>query len=197
MEHLIAEFKLTSSVIKKINKDLLKIFYENYILHKTDFAFTIDYDWFRIYNNDIMTTLENPDNVLRLYLIPKYSKLLEIISFLLECFFSKRFGISTIKFWNMVYDETLGPVDIESDENSPAIVIYFTHDIPSFEYFRDLLIEKYKDVESYIPSKIPNIGTKRTKINDLIYWSNYTTTRQKYLKYKNKYIMLKNKLNKN
>ena len=98
MEHLIAEFKLTSSVIKKINKDLLKIFYENYILHKTDFTFEIDYQWFRIYDNDIMDTLEDQDNVLRLYLIPKYSKLFEIILFLLECFFSKKFGISTIKF---------------------------------------------------------------------------------------------------
>jgi hypothetical protein len=197
MEHLIAQFGLTSGVIKKINKDLLKIFYENYILHKSEFTFKIDYQWFRIYNNDIMDTLEDPDNVLRLYLNPKYSKLFEIILFLLECFFSKRFGISTIKFWNMIYDETIGPIDIESVENSPAIVIFFTHDRSSFEIFRDLLIEKYKDVKSYIPLKIPNIGTKRTKINDLIYWSNYTTTRQKYLKYKNKYIMLKNKLNKN
>jgi len=200
----ISETRITEYFLKKaINKEYLSKYYSDYKKYNKDFKYLVDYQWFRIYNKEIESKLESAgidlEKVFRIYLNPKRSKLIEILNFILPLFYGKTHDILSIKVWNFEYNEDNLPIDIESaaKTNMPVIVIYLSNNKDTFETLRNLLESKFTPYNDYVPAKV-DIGKKRIIINDLIYWSDYTTTKiggnyyERYLKYKNKYINLKN-----
>lgn len=200
----ISETGITEYFLKRaINKEYLSKYYSDYKKYNKDFKYLVDYQWFRIYNKEMESKLESADidleKVFRIYLNPKRSKLIEILNFILPLFYGKTHDILSVKVWNLEYTEDKLPIDNESDDriNMPVIVIYLSNNKLTFDTLKDLLQSRFTPYNDYVSAKV-DIGKKRTKINDLIYWSDYTTTKiggnyyDKYLKYKNKYINLKN-----
>ncbi len=186
----------------KLNFDLLQIFYDNFNKYNNYelYDYIIDYEWFRILNKDKeLKLIKDLDNIFRLYLNPKRSKLIEVLSYVYNLFYNNTFDILSIKVYNKEYEDNKMPKD-EGDIylDNPIIVIFLSLDKTNFENIKTHIYEKF-DPDIYADKNV-NLGNKRKKLNNFLYWSDNTTTKlqinkggyyNKYLKYKFKYLKLK------
>ena len=175
-----------------MNLQGLQFFYYIYNNNKS-INCELNSEWFRFYKID---ESEATDSCFRIFINCKAEYILRFLEFLMP-----NPNVSQIKVTTYPYTNQL-PRDPDADDltqQHPAIVVYLNKIDPetdqfNFDQLKLDLLNQFTNPELYQADNI-NIGKKRKNINGLFYWSDYSTTqtlKNKYLKYKFKYLTLKN-----